>query len=100
MIIVAGPARLKPGALQSHAAAMRRAIEATRREAGCAYYAYGEDVTQQDVIVALEFWRDEAALTAHFQTPHMREWIPLLKEIIIDHDVRVIDGGASRKLPL
>jgi len=46
-------------------------ITATRREDGCLEYAFAQDLADPELFRIIERWRDEAALAAHFQTPHM-----------------------------
>jgi len=49
-------------------------LAASRAEDGCVEYSYAVDVADQGLIRVFEVWRDEAALKAHFATPHMAEW--------------------------
>ena len=37
-------------------------------------YSYGEDVAEPGLIRVYEAWRDQAALDAHFKSPHMATW--------------------------
>jgi quinol monooxygenase YgiN len=57
------------------AAAMQRLAEtmeaATQQEAGCLQYTFGEELTHRARFQLSEVWRDQSALDAHFQTPHM-----------------------------
>lgn len=52
---------------------------ATRAEAGCLDYRMAVDVERPEVLILVERWRDEAALRAHFQTPHMQEFRAALR---------------------
>jgi quinol monooxygenase YgiN len=73
-VVVAGTFRVPPSeldALRPHAVAVMRA---TRAEDGCAAYSYAEDIDEPGLIHVFEQWRDQAALDAHFQTPHMAAW--------------------------
>ena len=73
-LIVAGTVRVRPAnldGLRPHMAAM---LAASRAEDGCFDYNYAEDVTEPGLIHVFERWRDQAALDAHFQTPHMAAW--------------------------
>ena len=56
--------RLRPAAVE-----MMRATRAA--EPGCLDYAYAVDLAEPDLLRVIERWTDEAALTAHFATPHM-----------------------------
>lgn len=71
MIIVEGWLKLAPGQIDEIMEAGRAMIAATRAEDGCLHYSYAQDFSDPDVIRISERWVDEAALTAHFGTPHM-----------------------------
>ncbi len=99
MIIVCGTANVKPGAIAGAKEAMRAMIEASRREEGCLYYSYGADIFAPDTIIALEYWKDWAALDAHFKTPHMADWRKTLAEIgVIARDLKAFEAGETRSL--
>ncbi|HBS34111.1 MAG TPA: antibiotic biosynthesis monooxygenase [Parvularcula sp.] len=99
MIIVSGHAKLKPGALARARGAMLTAIEATRREEGCLFYSYREDVTAPDTIIILEYWKDWASLERHFTEPHMVEWVKALGEVgVVSRDIRAAEAGVTRTL--
>jgi quinol monooxygenase YgiN len=73
-LIVAGTFRVPPenaAALAPHMAAM---VAASRTEDGCLAYAFARDLTDEGLVHVFELWRDQAALDAHFQTPHMAAW--------------------------
>lgn len=71
MIIVEGWVRVAPGELDRLRPALAAMIAASRAEAGCQTYAYSSDVLEADLLRITERWDDEAALAAHFATPHM-----------------------------
>jgi quinol monooxygenase YgiN len=71
MIAVMGTARFAPGEIGRQYGVMAAMIAATCAEDGCVQYIYARDVTDTDRLIISELWRDEAALTAHFATPHM-----------------------------
>ncbi len=49
-----------------------RAMEtASRAEAGCDDYTFAVELSDPTRLRITERWADEAALRAHFQTPHM-----------------------------
>ena len=74
MIVVVGSFRLPLESLEAGRAAMARVIAASRAEAGCVAYAYAEDVIEPGLLRVNEAWTDRAALAAHFETPHMKQW--------------------------
>jgi len=74
MILVIGSFRLPVENLAVAREAMTRVVIATRAEAGCHSYAYAEDVLEPGFIRVNEAWTDRAALAAHFESPHMKQW--------------------------
>ncbi|MCK0128782.1 putative quinol monooxygenase [Erythrobacter sp. F6033] len=71
MLIVVGKAKLGSGALDAGRSALATMIEASRAEEGCVDYSYATDILDPSTMHIIEKWVDEAALVAHFQTPHM-----------------------------
>jgi quinol monooxygenase YgiN len=71
MIIVMGHAKFAAGEIERLDAAIQAQIIATNAEDGCDYYCFARDVTNPDRMVVSERWRDQVAIDAHFQTPHM-----------------------------
>ena len=71
MIVVQGTARIHPDDMPMMRAAAAAMVPATRAEAGCLAYSYGEDLLDPGLVLVAEQWADEAALNAHFATPHM-----------------------------
>jgi quinol monooxygenase YgiN len=73
MIIVQGWVQLESvdevERLRAAAVEMMRATKAA--EPGCITYAYATDLHEPALLHVIERWRDEAALTEHFATPHM-----------------------------
>ena len=75
MIAVIGSFRFPLEALDQARVLMRAVIEATLAEPGCRSYSYAEDVTEPGLFRVTELWDGRAALSAHFDTPHMRQWV-------------------------
>src|SRR5947209_19900611 len=73
-LIIAGTVRLPPENLAGLKPHMEKMLEASRAEDGCITYSYAEDVAEPGLIRVYEVWRDQAALDAHFKTPHMAAW--------------------------
>jgi len=72
MIIVEGWVRMASediDALRGAATEMMRATRAA--EPGCLEYAFALDLSEPGLLRIIERWVDEAALAAHFATPHM-----------------------------
>ena len=98
MILVLGTVKLAPDTLHGARPAMRKMVDASRAEPGCIAYAYAQDVLDPETIHVAEKWRDRAALTEHFATPHMAEWRGVMGSLgLTGRDLRVFesDEGAA-----
>ena len=47
---------------------------ASRAEAGCLMFAVHQSISEAATFVLYEQWRDRAALDAHYETPHFKEY--------------------------
>jgi quinol monooxygenase YgiN len=74
VILVTGSFRLPPEKVAEAQTAMERTILASRSETGCIVYSYAKDLTEPGLIRVAEAWTDREALSAHFDSPHMRQW--------------------------
>lgn len=75
MLVVAGRIAVKPERRED---AVRLALEvaaATRAEPGCLSYRFHADLEDPGAFFIFEEWRDQAALDAHFATPHMATFL-------------------------
>ena len=73
-LIIAGTVRVPTDRLEAFKPHMQAMLEASRAEDGCLEYSYAEDVAEPGLIRVFEVWRDQGAIDAHFQTPHMAAW--------------------------
>lgn len=73
-LVIAGTIRVSPERLDAFRPHMLAMLGASRAEDGCLEYSYAEDVAEPGLIRVFEAWRDQAALDAHFQTPHLAAW--------------------------
>jgi quinol monooxygenase YgiN len=71
MLIVLAKAQVGADAMAAATAAIADMVAASNAEEGCIAYAFTQDVLQPGTIHIVEKWQDEAALAAHFATPHM-----------------------------
>lgn len=80
MLIVAGTARFKsPAELSRLLAVGQKMVDQTLQEPGCLDYAFSLDISDECVLRIYEAWVDDAALEAHFHTPHMQEFTAALE---------------------
>ncbi len=73
-LVIAGTISVPPARLEAFRPHMRAMLEASRAEDGCLVYSYAEDVAEPGLIRVFEAWRDQDALEAHFQMPHLAAW--------------------------
>lgn len=71
MIMIEGWIQFAEGDVERLGDAGRAMIAETHKEPGCLEYAFSQDMTDPTKMRIVERWVDEAALAAHFQTPHM-----------------------------
>ncbi|MFM7404436.1 MAG: putative quinol monooxygenase [Erythrobacter sp.] len=71
MLIVLAKAQVGEAALEAAKAVIADMVAASNAEEGCITYAFTQDLVQPGIIHIVEKWTDEAALAAHFATPHM-----------------------------
>ena len=74
MIQVNGTIRLAADADEGALSALIAMMELSRAEDGCLDYTFARDLSDPQVLVLFERWRDAAALAAHGQSAHMREF--------------------------
>ncbi|MBA3811827.1 MAG: antibiotic biosynthesis monooxygenase [Caulobacteraceae bacterium] len=72
MIIVEGWVRLAAEEIERlRAAAVEMMRQTKATDPGCLEYAYAVDLAEPDLLRVIERWADQAALDAHFASPHM-----------------------------
>jgi quinol monooxygenase YgiN len=99
MLIIAGTVRVPPARVAWAKSAMADMIAASRAEPGCRAYAYAEDVLEPGLIHVHEIWESRAALTAHFQTPHMQAWRGRWSELeISDRQLSLYEVGSAEPI--
>lgn len=83
MIVVTGIIELDSEHVWPATTAAAKMVAETSREDGCITYSFYVDILNQRRFRIYEEWRDEAALEAHFKTPHMAEFQEALKSFRI-----------------
>ena len=71
MIVITGEIELHPEDVWPATYHVARMMEASEAEDGCLCYRFYADLINPRRLRLYEEWRDEAALEAHFQSPHM-----------------------------
>jgi quinol monooxygenase YgiN len=74
MLVITGTFRLPAARLDAARPAMAAMVAASRAEAGCLHYSYGEDVLEPGLIHVTEHWASRETLAAHGQSAHIKAW--------------------------
>jgi len=75
MIVVSGTIDLDPANADAAVTAFTTVAEATLAEEGCSTYGFWADPAQPGRYRVFEEWADQAALDAHFATPHLAAFL-------------------------
>ena len=84
LVIVIARVRPRPDARQDFQALLDEVQEASRAEEGCIAYGYYAELSDPDSLVAVEEWRDMAALEEHLRTPHVAKLLAALPDNIAE----------------
>jgi quinol monooxygenase YgiN len=99
MIAVLGSFRFPPEAVERARPLMQAVVEATLAEPGCQAYSYAEDVGEPGLFRVTELWDSRAALSAHFETQHMRQWTEQRTALgFFDRRIALHEIGVAEKL--
>ena len=60
-----------------------RVAQASRAEAGCLGYRIYEETERENEFLFVEEWEDDAALQAHFATPHIAEFMAAVPPLVL-----------------
>jgi quinol monooxygenase YgiN len=95
MIIIAGTAQVRPEKREAAVAAALKMAQATQAENGCLAYNFYADLEAATTFFVFEVWENEAALTQHFETPHMAEFRQQLPDLLAgEMDIKRYDVEA------
>ncbi len=99
MIIVMGHAKLGAGEMERLKADMATQVAATQAEDGCELYCFAADIVEPDTLIISERWRDQAALDAHFASPHMAAFNAVIGAAkVLEISVKAYQNGDVRTL--
>ena len=99
MLIIEGWLRLGPGEFAKLKGAASTMVAATQAEAGCIHYAFAQDIDEPDLIRISEKWVDQAALDAHFASPHMASFNQSMSGLErLGGDIRLFSAEELRRM--
>ena len=71
----------KPGRLDQLRKEMLAIIQPTRAEPGCVEFHLYEETNASGTLFVHSLWKDDAAVDAHLQFPHMKRFRALLPDL-------------------
>lgn len=75
-------------------------VEPTRAEPGCINYDVHRSADDESVWVVYENWRSKADLDAHFETPHIKEFIGHAADLLAEElDLRLLTMTSTQVAP-
>lgn len=79
----------QPGKTDALRALLLQLLEPTRKEPGCVRYQLMQNTQDATDFTFVEEWRDEAAIAAHMDQPHVREVLGKVPPLLHgDPDIR------------
>lgn len=96
MIVLTGHIITDAATLPKLFARLEELCEPSRAEDGCIFYHMAIEDAEKGLIIAMEGWRDQAALDAHLELPAIAE---LLKDFDgkFSNDVQIHEVSSSRQ---
>lgn len=101
MLVVGGRIRIDAGGRDKAVAAAAEMMRESNREEGCISYVLSGDLEDPGLFRIFEEWEDEAALKAHFKTPHMAAFNKVIGSLkVLEVDVKRYDvSGTTQLMP-
>jgi|SRR5882724_9719158 len=97
-VFVIARVRPRPETRDEMFALLNEVQEASRADEGCINYGYYAELADPDNLIAVEEWRDMAALQAHLKQPHVARLVEALPDMldgrpeIVAHEVATSGG--------
>ena len=79
-LVITATVDIKPDKVEQFRQATDSLIVGSRAEEGCISYSMYESATEENKFFFFEEWKDQAAIDAHFATPHFKDFGKLLDE--------------------
>jgi quinol monooxygenase YgiN len=98
-VIVIARVKPKPETRAEFMALLEEVQAASRGDDGCLEYGYYAEITDPDSLIAVEEWRDMAALEAHLKQPHVEKLVATLPGMIAEPP-RIVAHEVSAGGPL
>jgi quinol monooxygenase YgiN len=79
--VITATVDIQPDSVERFRQVSESLIAGSRAEEGCISYSMYESATENNKFFFFEEWKDQAAVDAHFATPHFKDFGKLLDEI-------------------
>jgi quinol monooxygenase YgiN len=90
MVVLFVTAKVKPDQRQEFLRVIEEdAVASVRDEPGCLRFDVLQDEADPDTYYFYEVYRDEAAVEAHRQTPHLARWLEASQRVLVEPTRRV-----------
>ncbi len=66
---------IDPARIEHFMVCIRAQAVASRREPGCRRWEVSRKLDQENIFTLAELYDDTAALQAHFDSPHFKDWV-------------------------
>ncbi|MCS5735705.1 putative quinol monooxygenase [Herbiconiux daphne] len=83
MLLITGSASPLPDARDKLIAAAIAVSESTQQDDGCISYTFAAALDGEEII-SVELWRDRAALAAHMNHDHTRQFLADLEGVLVE----------------
>lgn len=99
MLVVTGVVEVNEAGVERARQAAQQMVAETVKEPGCLVYEFSQVLGHNTRFRVYEEWRDQAALEAHFATPHMAVFRATLAEVgLISSEIYKVVGGEKQPL--
>ena len=99
MLIVTGTIQIDPADVERARAAAQVMMRETWKEDGCHVYEFSQVIGDETRFRIYEEWSDQAALDAHFATPHMAAFRTELSRIkVVSRELAKIQARSREPL--
>ena len=99
MIVITGQIRTDQETLPRLYARLKALCESSRAEDGCLFYHMGMEDEEQGILMAMEGWRDQEALTTHLALPAITQLLGDF-EGQYTNDIQIHQVSESQRLTL
>lgn len=96
--IISAKFQVKPDKVESFLVAFKPLIAGSRAEPGCISYTLYQDPSDRTAFLVFEEWKSQAAIDAHFATPHFKAFGEKSKDMTVrPADITIYSIASEKK---